>query len=78
MWIVQGMHPSLTQELQHLTGLATSDDGVHVVVMKVRLTSEADATVPDQAQPHARWILQPHSCNGPWTASSTASQHNLQ
>ena len=77
MWTVQGVHPSPTQELQHLAGPATSDDGVHVVVMKVRWTSEADATVPAQAQPHAHWTLQPHSCNGTWMALSKASQHKL-
>lgn len=54
MWSVQGMHPSLTQELQHLTVPATSDDAVNVVVTKVRWTSEADAAVPAQAQSHAR------------------------
>ena len=71
------MHPSLTQELQHLAGPATSDNGVHVAVMKVRSTSEADATVPAQVRPHAHWTLQPHSCNGPWMAFSKASQYKL-
>ncbi len=74
MWSVQGMHPSLTQELQHLTVPATSDDAVNVVVTKVRWTSEADAAVPAQAQSHARWILQPNSCNRLW---SKALQHNF-
>ncbi len=77
MWTVQGMHPSLIQELQQLTGLAICDDDVHVVVMGVRWTSEADAIVPDQAQLHAHWILQLHSYNGPWMALSKASQHNF-